>query len=68
MEELRTSPNGLSQTEAVQSRAKYGTNVISIRGETTVLGLLLSQFRSPLVLILVFAAIVSAIAGEWPDA
>lgn len=68
MEELRTSPNGLSQMEAVQRRAKYGANVISTRGETTVLGLLLSQFRSPLVLILVFAAIVSAIAGEWPDA
>ena len=27
-----------------------------------------SQFKSPLVLILVFAAIISGIAGEWPDA
>lgn len=30
--------------------------------------MLLNQFKSPLVLILVFAAIISAIAGEWPDA
>lgn len=30
--------------------------------------MLLSQFRSPLVLILVFAAAVSAFMGEWPDA
>ncbi len=29
--------------------------------------LLLSQFRSPLVLILIFAAIVSAFLGEWTD-
>ena len=30
--------------------------------------LLLSQFKSPLVLILIFAAIVSGIVGEWIDA
>ena len=30
--------------------------------------LLLSQFKSPLVLILIFAAIVSGIVGEWMDA
>ena len=30
--------------------------------------LLLSQFKSPLVLILIFAAIVSGIVGEWVDA
>jgi Mg2+-importing ATPase len=32
------------------------------------LGLFLSQFRSPLVLILIFAALVSAFVGEWADA
>ena len=30
--------------------------------------LLLSQFKSPLVLILIFAAIISGIVGEWVDA
>jgi Mg2+-importing ATPase len=32
------------------------------------LRLLLSQFKSPLVLILIFAAIVSGVVGEWVDA
>ena len=36
--------------------------------KNTALGLLLSQFKSPLVLILIFASIVSAFVGEWTDA
>ena len=46
----------------------YGPNLIQAGSQTTALRLLLNQFKSPLVLILVFAAIISAIAGEWPDA
>ena len=35
---------------------------------TSALRLFIAQFTSPLVLILIFAAIISAIAGEWTDA
>jgi Mg2+-importing ATPase len=38
------------------------------RGHSTALKSLASQFTSPLVLILIFAAVVSSIAGEWTDA
>ena len=68
LNELRSSPNGLSQTDAERRLLQYGPNSIQAGGQTTALGLLLNQFTSPLILILVFAAIISAIAGEWPDA
>jgi Mg2+-importing ATPase len=66
--ELRSSPNGLTQDDAERRLKLFGPNSIKTGSQTTAIGLLLNQFRSPLVLILVFAAIISAIAGEWPDA
>src|SRR4029078_6433662 len=65
--DLGTSPNGLSQADAERRLQEYGPNSIKPGGQTTALGLFLNQFKSPLVLILVFAAIISVIAGEWPD-
>lgn len=51
------------------SRIKqYGTNALNEQRKNTALGLLVSQFKSPLVLILIFASIVSAFAGGWTDA
>ena len=65
---LRGSRNGL-QREDVEPRLKqYGSNVIKARQQTTAFGLFLNQFRSPLVLILIFAAVVSVVVGEWTDA
>ncbi len=43
-------------------------NTIGAQQKATALRLLLSQFRSPLVLILIFAAVVSGVVGEWVDA
>jgi P-type Mg2+ transporter len=66
--ELHSSPNGLSQDDAERRLQQYGPNSIKAGNQSTAVGLLLNQFKSPLVLILVVAAIISAIAGEWPDA
>lgn len=66
--ELHTARTGLSQADAKRRLQQVGPNSINAANQSTTFGLLLSQFKSPLVLILVFAAIVSAIAGEWPDA
>jgi P-type Mg2+ transporter len=65
---LHTSRNGLQPEDAEQRLKQYGLNTISAQKQTTALRLLLSQFKSPLVLILIFAAIVSGIVGEWVDA
>ena len=65
---LHASRNGLQPADAEQRQKQYGLNTISAQQQATALRLLLSQFKSPLVLILIFAAIVSGIVGEWVDA
>ena len=65
---LRSSSSGLSQSEAEARLKQYGANALEQRRQATALALLLRQFRSPLVLILIFAAAVSGVLGEWVDA
>ena len=68
MATLHTSKTGLKQTDADNLLKQYGPNALKAKQQTTALGLLLRQFKSPLVLILIFASIVSAFLGEWTDA
>ncbi|MGZ6315828.1 MAG: cation-transporting P-type ATPase, partial [Anaerolineales bacterium] len=65
---LNSAPTGLAQAEAESRLKQVGPNALEQRRQATALRLFLNQFRSPLVLILIFAAIVSAIVGEWVDA
>jgi len=65
---LHASRDGLQTADAEQRLKQYGPNTIRAQQQATALRLLLSQFKSPLVLILIFAAIVSGIVGEWVDA
>jgi Mg2+-importing ATPase len=65
---LHASKKGLQPEDAVQRIKQYGLNTIQAQTQATALRLLLSQFKSPLVLILIFAAIVSGVVGEWVDA
>jgi len=66
--ELSASTDGLAAAEAERRLARFGRNAIKAKEQATALKLLLNQFRSPLVLILVFAAFVAMIVGEWTDA
>jgi P-type Mg2+ transporter len=65
---LHSSKTGLKRADAAQRLKKYGPNTIRAQQQATALRLLLGQFKSPLVLILIFAAIVSGIVNEWVDA
>jgi Mg2+-importing ATPase len=65
---LHTSNNGIQQADAESRIKQYGPNTLKAQRKTSAVGLLLRQFKSPLVLILIFAAIVSAFVGEWTDA
>ena len=51
---LHASRNGLQPADAEQRLKQYGLNAISAQQQATALRLLLSQFKSPLVLILIF--------------
>jgi P-type Mg2+ transporter len=65
---LASSAAGLSRAEAARRLSRDGPNVVVARQQATALRLFLRQFASPLVLILLFAAIVSAIVRDWIDA
>jgi Mg2+-importing ATPase len=68
LEELGSSPGGLSAEEARARRARLGPNALAPRRRATALVAFVSQFRSPLVLILLFAAAIAVVAGDLTDA
>jgi Mg2+-importing ATPase len=65
---LGSTSDGLTTTDAQQRLAQYGHNVLETKEKATALGLFLNQFKSPIVLILLFATGVSAAMQEWVDA
>jgi len=65
---LDTSPAGLSPTEAAKRLRDIGPNELRERRQLSRLNVLGRQLRSPLLLLLVFAAAASAGIGEWLDA
>jgi P-type Mg2+ transporter len=67
-QQLHASATGLSTAEAERRLAESGPNEIRERQATTRLGVLWNQLRSPLLLLLLFAAGVSVVTGEWVDA
>jgi len=66
--ELDTGLAGLTSAEAEARLARYGPNELGRRGETTRWTVLARQLRSPLLLLLIFAAGASAVTGQWIDA
>ncbi len=63
-----SSVDGLSSSEAQAILRRVGPNRILSKEHVTPLRLLLNQFTSPIVIILIFATIVSAFLGDWVDA
>jgi Cation transporter/ATPase, N-terminus len=65
---LGTTAQGLSSDAARDRLAQYGSNRLTPKRRTDALTLLLAQFESPIVLILVFAALLSLFARDSADA
>ncbi|WP_242218561.1 magnesium-translocating P-type ATPase [Shinella zoogloeoides] len=65
---LDTRTSGLSSEVARTRLARVGVNMIRAGHEGSALAAFARQFRSPLVLILIFAAIVSGVVGEGSEA
>ncbi|MEJ5225145.1 MAG: HAD-IC family P-type ATPase, partial [Anaerolineales bacterium] len=65
---LNSSINGLSSEQAQAVLRRVGLNRIQSEKKVTPLGLFLNQFKSPIVLILVFATLISAFLQDWADA
>jgi Mg2+-importing ATPase len=66
--ELRSSNQGLTSTEAARRLRADGPNAIAEEAAASLARLALRQFKSPLVLILLFGGAVSAFLRDWLDA
>jgi Mg2+-importing ATPase len=65
---LGSSADGLSQDEAEARLEAAGPNALRARPAATRWRIFVAQVRSPLLLILVFAAVISLLTGQWSDA
>lgn len=65
---LHTTEAGLSGTQAKKRLKKYGKNLLPhAKNRTTLLKIFLDQWKSPLIIILVIAGIVSGLLEEFTD-
>ena len=67
LRQLKSSPQGLSHQEAQQRLIDYGANSLKQKQQSHILVLLLNQFKSPIILILIAAAILSGFLGDRID-
>jgi Mg2+-importing ATPase len=68
LKSTRSSISGLSASERQQRLVQVGPNQIHGRKQITPIGFFLNQFKSPIILILIFATLVSAFLKDWADA
>jgi len=62
--QLDAKPDGLTRAEAEARLKQYGSNLLGQKKEATAVFLFLAQFKSPIILLLVFAASLSIYLGQ----
>jgi Mg2+-importing ATPase len=67
LKRLQARPEGLSGEEASRRLSQYGPNLLKPPTRSGPLWLLLGQFKSPIILILIFAAGLSFFLGDHSD-
>ncbi len=68
LREMESGPDGLAVPEAVRRLERFGPNRLAEKRRASDLGLLLGQFKSPIILILLFAAGLSFALHDRADA
>jgi len=68
LRQLEARPEGLTSAEAAERLRQYGPNALRARKRVTAWGLFFGQFRSPIVLLLLFAAGLSWAVQDRTDA
>jgi P-type Mg2+ transporter len=68
LQQLQTTPQGLTSDEVQQRLLRYGSNRLKPEKKSDALTLLLAQFKSPIILILIFAAGLSLFLRNPIDA
>lgn len=64
---LNTTRNGLSSDEASQRQEEYGPNRIGKKTQTGFFSALVAQFKSPIIIILLFSALLAFAASDNID-
>jgi len=59
LSQLNTSENGLKAEEVARRLEEYGLNEVQSTGHRTSISIFLSQFKNPLVYVLIFASVLS---------
>jgi P-type Ca2+ transporter type 2C len=67
LEKLNTTDRGLSEKEAKNRLKEYGKNSIPEGKKKTLVGIFFSQFRDPLIYVLIIAGVVVNFLGEFTD-
>jgi Mg2+-importing ATPase len=68
LRELNASPMGLDDAEAARRLEEYGLNEIPSVGRRTSFSILASQFKNPLIYVLVFASALAGFLGDTTEA
>jgi len=68
LREFDSSEVGLDEAEAARRFKEYGPNEIPHTGHRTTINILLSQFKSPLAYVLIFASALSGFLGDMTEA
>ena len=64
---LNTSANGLSNKEAEDRIDKFGENIFEEKKSTSKFMIFINQFKNPITMILIFAAILSIFLKDYSD-
>jgi Mg2+-importing ATPase len=67
LQKLGATTEGLRSSESTERLKRYGANILKPKSRFNTLKILLSQFKSPITIILLFAAILSFFLGDVTD-
>jgi Mg2+-importing ATPase len=66
--DLESSTSGLSEAEAQRRLSTFGLNTFKKKKKQAKLSLFFSQFKSPIIIILIFASVISSFVRDFTDA
>ena len=67
LKRLKTNKFGLSSKEAEERIDKYGQNIFEEKNSSSNLSIFINQFKNPIIMILIFAAILSIFLKDYSD-
>ncbi len=68
LQHLQSTPDGLTSEEVRERLTRFGSNLLKAKGRADALELFIAQFKSPIILILIFAAMLSFFLHDQADA